>query len=179
MSLFGAKAEYGLHCLLSLVDVPEGAAVTAKDAAEFQGISPSYVAKLFTGLERAGLVVSVEGARGGFRLARPADEINLEDIVDALEGHKSLFKCREIRSNCVLYGDNPPASATQGVCSIHAVMLEAEARMRDVLRATTLGGLDRTVGTKMSPKDAQEARDWFAQRVEARSKPRNVKQVQK
>ena len=68
--------EYGLHCLLYLVD-PRGSADAApqasvRDLADLQGVPVEYVAKLFTKLQKAGLVVAAEGARGGFRLARPA-----------------------------------------------------------------------------------------------------------
>ena len=54
MSLYGASVEYGLHCLLYLVDPPPGVTPSSRDLAEFQGVSPSYVAKLFTQLEKAG-----------------------------------------------------------------------------------------------------------------------------
>ena len=102
MSLYGASAEYGLHCLLYLVDPPPGVTPSSRDLAEFQGVSPSYLAKLFTQLEKAGLVASSEGTAGGYRLARPIDEITVLDVVDALEGGKPLFQCREVRDRCVL-----------------------------------------------------------------------------
>jgi len=56
MSLYGASVEYGLHCLLYLADPPEGVRPSSRDLAEFQGVSPAYIAKLFTQLEKAGLV---------------------------------------------------------------------------------------------------------------------------
>ena len=61
MSLYGAGVEYGLHCLLCLVDPPEGVRPSSRDLAEFQGVSPAYIAKLFTQLEKAGLVSASEG----------------------------------------------------------------------------------------------------------------------
>src|SRR5215470_1745430 len=97
MSLYGASVEYGLHCLLYLVDPPQGVVPSSRDLAEFQGVSPSYVAKLFTQLEKARLVASSEGTAGGYWLARPVDEITVLDVVDALEGGKPLFQCREVR----------------------------------------------------------------------------------
>ena len=96
MSLYGASVEYGLHCLLYLVDLPQEVVPSSRDLAEFQGVSPSYAAKLFTQLEKAGLVASSEGTAGGYRLARPVDEITVLDVVDALEGGKPLFQCRKI-----------------------------------------------------------------------------------
>lgn len=72
MNLYGSNVEYGLHCLLYLVDPPAGASISSKDLAEFQSVSPSLVAKLFTQLQKAGIVESAEGIRGGYRLAKPA-----------------------------------------------------------------------------------------------------------
>jgi hypothetical protein len=46
-------------------------------------------------------------------------------LIQAIDGEKALFDCCEIRERCVIFSDNPPARATSGVCSIHAIMLEA------------------------------------------------------
>src|ERR1700677_1561659 len=128
--------EYGLHCLLYLVDTrPEAQQASVRDLAELQGAPVEYVAKLFTKLQKARLVVAAEGARGGFRLARPAEMITVLDVIVAIDGTKALFKCREIRDRCAVFGGHPPAWSTRGACSIHAIMLEAEARMREVLAA--------------------------------------------
>lgn len=175
MSLYGSNAEYALHCLLSLAAAPQGVPVSTRDLAHFQGVSPSLVAKLFTRLQRAGIVASAEGIQGGFRLARPAAEVSVFDVVRAVEGDKPLFRCREIRSNCVLYGDDPPASATRGVCGIHAVMLEAEKRMLDALRSHTLAGLTAQVEGKTPAKYAVLKRHWFADRHTERQTPSRLR----
>lgn len=175
MSLYGANAEYGLHCLLYLVDQAAQGPVSTRDLAEFQGISASLVAKLFTRLQKAGIVESAEGIRGGFRLAKPAGDISVYDVVRALEGDKPLFQCREIRANCVLYGDNPPASATRGVCSIHAVMLRAQEQMFDVLRGQTLATLAAEVDAKTSDKYGRLKSEWFGDRETQRQTPARLR----
>jgi len=175
MSLYGSNVEYGLHCLLYLVDRPVDSAVGSRDLAEFQGVSPSLVAKLFTQLQKAGIVSSAEGIRGGFRLARSADEISVYDVVRALEGDKPLFQCREIRANCILYGDDPPASATRGVCSIHAVMLEAQERMFDALRGHTLATIAGDVDNKTTAKYAALKQQWFDNRDAERRVPARLR----
>tara|TARA_R110000868_G_scaffold10900_11_gene52769 strand:- start:12786 stop:13337 length:552 start_codon:yes stop_codon:yes gene_type:complete len=179
MSLYGSNVEYGLHCLLYLVDPPAGAPVSSGDLAEFQGVSPSLVAKLFTRLQKAGIVESAEGIRGGFRLAKPAGDISVYDVVRAVDGDKPLFQCREIRANCVLYGDNPPASATKGLCGIHAVMLEAQERMYDTLRQQSLASLAGTVDAKITPKIAQAKRQWFEDRDRVRRTPARLRSQSK
>jgi Rrf2 family protein len=175
MSLYGSNVEYGLHCLLYLVDPPAGAPVSSKDLAEFQGVSPSLVAKLFTQLQKAGIVESAEGIRGGYRLAKPAGDISVFDVVRAVEGDKPLFQCREIRANCVLYGDDPPASATTGVCSIHAVMLEAQERMYGALREKTLAGIAAEVEDKVTQKYTRSKQQWFQDRDEIRRTPARLR----
>ena len=179
MSLYGSNVEYGLHCLLYLVDPPAGAPVSSKDLAEFQGVSPSLVAKLFTQLQKAGIVESAEGIRGGYRLAKPAGDISVFDVVHAVEGDKPLFQCREIRANCVLYGDDPPASATRGVCRIHAVMLEAQARMYDAMREQTLAVIANDVDDKTAPKYAKLKQEWFEERDIERRTPARLRSQSK
>jgi Rrf2 family protein len=142
---------------------------SARDLADYQGLSPSFVAKLFTRLERAGLVRSTEGIRGGFRLARPAEEISVLDVADAIEGSKPIFDCKEIRRDCVLYGDAPPAAATRGVCGIHAVMIEADMEMRSALARHSLGDIAARVAAKIPARQREASRDWFAARVSARA----------
>ncbi|MGB6535571.1 MAG: Rrf2 family transcriptional regulator [Xanthobacteraceae bacterium] len=171
MSFYGAASEYGVHCLLHLANVPEGVWPSARDVADFQGISNAYVAKLFTQLQKAGIVESSGGKSGGFRLARIADEISVLDVVDALEGKSPLFRCREVRKNCVLFENKNPDWSRRGVCAIHATMLAAEARMRDVLARETLGSLARTVAGKQTASEGAASREWFDHRQVARRRP--------
>jgi Rrf2 family protein len=175
MSLYGSNVEYGLHCLLYLVDPPAGASISSKDLAEFQGVSPSLVAKLFTQLQKAGIVESAEGIRGGYRLAKPAGDISVFDVVRAVDGDKPLFQCREIRANCVLYGDDPPASATKGLCSIHAVMLEAQERMYGALREQTLASLAGKVDDKTTATYSRLKQQWFEDRDAKRRTPARLR----
>jgi Rrf2 family protein len=168
MTFFGSSVEYGLHCLLHLVEPFEQGQPSSRELAEFQGISPSYIAKLFTRLEKAGLVVSAEGIGGGFRLARSPERITVLDVVDALEGNKSLFECRNIRDKCILYGKELSYPKRQSICSIHAVMIEAERRMRESLGEITLGSLADKVRSKSSVENRAERMKWFRKRLAER-----------
>src|SRR3546814_671932 len=80
-----ASVEYGLHCLLGLRDAVEPPR-SARDLALFQGISPSFVAKIFSKLEKAGIVEAAEWVRGCYRLAREPEAISVLELVDAIEG---------------------------------------------------------------------------------------------
>ncbi len=170
MTHISTGVEYGLHCLLFLVN-PAGAAplASARDLAELQGIPADYTAKLFTKLQKAGLVVATEGVKGGFRLARAPEDISVLEVVEAIDGAKPLFDCHNVRSQCALFADGPPLWATHGVCSIHAVMLEAEARTREVLASHSLASLAGRVADKAPEDYGAKATAWLAARAPVRS----------
>ncbi len=168
MALYSTGVEYGLHCLL-LLCAPQVHA-SSQDLAEFQGISPAYLAKLFAALKRAGLVHALEGAGGGYCLARPAAEISVLDVVQALEGHKPLFQCNEIRGKCAVFGGRPPAWANKGLCSIHAVMVQAENEMKQVLASHSLADLAARLEHKAPKAFPGEVAAWFTARKSSRSR---------
>lgn len=166
MSHISTGVEYGLHCLLYLAGsngTVEGASV--RDLAELQGVPHEFLAKLFTKLAKAGLVAATEGIRGGFRLARPASRITVHDVVVAIDGDKPLFDCREIRSRCAIFNNEAPAWATQGVCSIHAVMQMAEKAMRTELKQHTLNDLAQRVTDKAPAAYGTQVVEWLTERT--------------
>ncbi len=178
MALYGRAVEYGLHCLLLLARMPAAEPSTSRqppsrrpsvrDLAEFQGVSPSYLAKIFTQLEKSGLVRSVEGVGGGFELARPAEAISVHDVADALEPGKRLFDCQNVRRRCVLYEGRPPIWATAGMCGIHAAMLQAEREMQRSLQAVTLADLAAGLAPKVPPAFEKRSQVWFVERARRR-----------
>jgi Rrf2 family protein len=152
MSHISTGVEYGLHCLLYLTGLPRHVAdPSVRDLAELQGVPPEYAAKLFTRLQKAGIVAATEGVRGGFALARPARSISVLDVVLAIDGDKPLFDCREIRMRCAVFEQAPPQWASSGMCSIQTVMQTAQARMREALAAVSLADLANQVSAK-APK---------------------------
>ncbi len=169
MALYGAAVENALHCLLILADDGIGPSPSARDLAEFQGISGSYTAKIFTKLEKAGLVCASEGVRGGFRLARPAAEISVLDVVEAVEGRKPLFECREIRADCVLFDGNVPRWATKGLCAVHAVMLEADKRMRQALSERSLADIATSFLSNAPSTFMQSSLTWLEDKAASRA----------
>jgi Rrf2 family protein len=171
MAHYGAGTEYGLHCLILLAQAP-GGAISSRDLADLQGVSVSFLAKIFPKLEKAGLVTAAEGVKGGYALARPAEAISVLDVVDAIEGHKPLFDCQEIRGRCAVFGGAPPAWATAGVCGVHAVMIRAEHSLRADLARTTLRDLADGVGRKAPPGFEAEVRTWLAHRIGTRDEAR-------
>jgi Rrf2 family protein len=164
MAYLGNSVEYALHSLLWLA-APLEQRPSARDLAALQGISPAFLSKIFQKLEKGGIVEASGGIRGGYRLAKPADDISVLEIIDAVEGRKNLFDCQEIRGRCVLFKGKPPAWATRGVCGIHALMLRAEKTLRDELGRSSLGSLSAGFRNKRLPSQFSGAvQDWFAAR---------------
>jgi len=165
MSFISTGVEYALHCLLFLVAPPEDKVeANVRDLAVLQGVSVEYLAKIFTKLSKAGLVVATEGARGGFVLAKSAADISFLDVVVAIDGGKALFECREIRARCAVFGPEAPDWATAGVCSIHSVMLLAEKQMRDELANHSLAKLASQVARKAPPSFGVQVTTWIENR---------------
>jgi Rrf2 family protein len=172
MAHITVSVEYGIHCLLWMIG-SEAKPLSSRDLAELQGISPSFVAKIFPKLEKAGIVRASEGIRGGYVLAKPARDISFLAIVDAIEGEKPLFDCQDVRERCPLLGSQPPTWATKGTCAIHAVMLQAEKSMRDALRNQSLGEVAQILGRKAPAEFWVDVQDWVDNRMETRvRKPR-------
>jgi Rrf2 family protein len=179
MSFISTGVEYGLHCLLYLTpSAPHAPAPGVRDLADLQGVPAEYLAKVFTKLSKAGLVVATEGARGGFALARPADEISFLDVVHAIDGDKALFECREIRERCAVFNSEAPAWATSGVCSIHAIMLAAEKRMRDELASHSLKELAVQVAAKAPANFSPQIANWLEERTSNRRGDHDTHQLE-
>ena len=170
MALYSAGVEYGIHCLIFLVgNGGETREASVRDLAELQGVPLDYLAKIFTRLAKAKLVVATEGVRGGFKLARPSDEINVLDIVNAIDGQKLIFDCREIRGRCALFEGAAPDWAQEGHCSIHSVMITAQKRMEDALAQQTILDLARRVGRKAPAQFNLQVDNWLNDRRERKS----------
>lgn len=160
---FSVGVEYALHCLLYMVNIEEGKSVGIRDLATFQGISESYLSKVYTKLTKSGIIKSVPGVKGGYALAKNPEEITFLDVVEAIEGKEPFFQCAEIRQNNILLDkDNLPDSHTKHPCLIKVVMLEAENEMKKYLKTKTLWWLYDEVYNNKLPNDMKDATiRWF------------------
>jgi Rrf2 family protein len=160
---FSIGVEYAIHCLLYMVNSEEGKSVGIRDLATFQGISETYLSKVYARLSKSGIIKSIPGVKGGYALARSAEEITFWDVVEAVEGSETFFQCAEIRQkNILLDKDNLPDTYTKCPCLIKVVMSEAEDEMRKYLSNKTLAWLYDEVYNKMLPKEVEKATiEWF------------------
>lgn len=85
-----SKSRYGLLFLVDLAENGDSGPIDLSSIASRQEIPEAYLAKLLAPLKSAGLLSSSRGAKGGYELARPPEEISLLEIVEALEGRASL-----------------------------------------------------------------------------------------
>ncbi|NHC41332.1 Rrf2 family transcriptional regulator [Bacillus sp. MM2020_1] len=157
---YSIGVEYALHCLVYLIDTPEDSPIGIKELSDFQGISETYLSKIFSKLSKVGIVSSVPGVKGGYKLAKSPEEISFWDVIEAVEGPKPIFQCKNIKDNGYLYREKicSPSSS----CTINLVMLSAEEKMRDFLRNKTLSWLNKELENVL-PKPAREnTRKYFS-----------------
>ncbi|MFI5527237.1 RrF2 family transcriptional regulator [Kitasatospora sp. NPDC051853] len=150
--------EWALHCCLNLAWAGGGRALPAVKLAGYHDLPPAYLNKQLQALARAGIVSSVSGPKGGFRLAREPERITLMDVVAAIEGPEPAFRCADI------IGRGPGAQAPgrgPESCLIDLAMGRAELAWRRELAAQTLAGLMEQV-ERGSPGVPGRVRRWFA-----------------
>jgi len=150
--------EWGMHCCAILALLPPDKALPASRLAEYHGVPPAYLAKHLQALSRSGIVESVAGPKGGYRLAKPAADITMLDVVVAIDGAAPAFRCTEIRQR------GPAAVAKQEYrlpCGIARAMWAAEDAWRAELAKRTLLEIVAGVGVDASPKSVEKAIDWF------------------
>ena len=99
------------YAVVVLARLACGTAVqTAPNIAGATGLPEPTVAKVLKGLASGGLVVSQRGARGGYRLLRPLDEVHVADVIAAIDGPIRLTACVE---------GSPPSCEARDICSCH------------------------------------------------------------
>jgi len=144
---FSAKGEYGIMAVLDLALTNGAVPIQAKVIAERQGIPLRFLEQIMGVLRHAGLVESSRGAHGGYRLARPAKDIRIGDVIQAVEGpiamtSRAVPRQRDRNGRRTLHG-----SIVQGVWK------EVKDKVLETLNRTTLADL------------CQRARDLKEQRV--------------
>jgi len=93
--------DYGIVLMAHLAREGDGALFSSPDLATATRIAPPTVSKLLKHLSKSGLLSSTRGVNGGYRLARPATDIDVADIIEALEGPLAMTECADHRvSSC-------------------------------------------------------------------------------
>ena len=95
-------ADYAVVLMTAAARYPAGARLSATELAADTGVPLPTTQKLMGQLAACGLLTSMRGAGGGFALARPAQEITLADIVEAVEGPIAMSACSDGKFDCAL-----------------------------------------------------------------------------
>ena len=129
-----AQEEYGLRCLVQLASLPEGDSLTLPQIAEREGISQANAGKLMWLLNKAGFVSATRGTKGGYNLARSAEEIYLSEVIKVLDAD-------EIDSHCESYKGVLPKCVHKGDCGIRPVIVGLHEIVQNALSQITLAQL--------------------------------------
>jgi Rrf2 family cysteine metabolism transcriptional repressor len=136
--LFSTKAEYGVRLMVELGRSPGEEPVALSAVAEAELLPLSYLEHLVAKLREAGLVTSTRGAHGGYRLARPAKEIAMLDVVQALEGPIAPMECfHEDREGKVLCSHESDERA----CATKLLWTRVQGGVTKALASTTVAEL--------------------------------------
>ena len=94
------KSRYALRAIIELDAMSDGKPIFVREIAKRQDISERYLENIFTQLRANGVLISVKGKNGGFKLAKDPKDINLLDIVTAVEGKLSIVECAGNPNSC-------------------------------------------------------------------------------
>lgn len=146
--IFGASATHALRALSYLAANGGGDAVLGRELARRGDVPSPYLTKVLATLAAAGVVTATRGARGGYRLARPADMIRLREIVEPFEGGRA-------EPGCLL---RPQEECREdGACPAHRAWSAVQAAYGAFLEETTLADIQGGVSPD-SPRHRAPAR---------------------
>jgi Rrf2 family protein len=125
------KADYALLAMRHLAANAERGAVSARELAEAYNLPPELLAKVLQKLVRGQLLLSIQGIRGGYGLARPATAISVADVINAVDGPLTVTACTESNHNCEQYSR----------CDIRDPLWQIKDRIVSALQSTSIAGL--------------------------------------
>lgn len=125
------KADYALLALRHLAVPGPRETVSARELAESYDLPPELLAKVLQQLVRGGLLASQQGIRGGYGLAKPAAEITVVHVIEAIDGPMTVTACSETDHSCDQYTK----------CGIRDPLWKLKDRIVAALSATTVAEL--------------------------------------
>jgi Rrf2 family iron-sulfur cluster assembly transcriptional regulator len=129
--IYSRSTEYAIRAFVNLAQVPEGKYAMVRQIAEQEGIPAHFLAKILQQLARKGMLRSSKGPTGGFCLRTPAKDVNLVQLVEALDGLTDYQKCVSGLAECT---DDAP-------CGMHDSWKALRSRIMDYLEKTTIADL--------------------------------------
>jgi Rrf2 family transcriptional regulator, cysteine metabolism repressor len=137
--MFSTKAEYGVRVMVELARRSGNDPIPLAEIASHDGMPLAYLEHLVARLRKAGLVDSRRGSRGGYMLARPAKEITMAEVVEALEGSIAPIECiSETADGSIVCARE---SGADHVCPTKLLWTRVRMSIISTLRETTLADL--------------------------------------
>lgn len=134
------KAQYAVRAMVNLNLYSQGEPVSLRDISIRESISLTYLEQLFVKLRRGKIVKSVRGPGGGYLLARPATEIQVDEIIDSVEESLVPVSCMDQKNGC----------ACEDQCVTHNVWHGLAERIRQFLSSITLADLTDEARAKLN-----------------------------
>jgi Rrf2 family protein len=125
------KSDYAIRGIVYLAGKPIDKVYLLSDIAAAVDVPPTFLAKIFQQFSKMGLVKSFRGTGGGFMLGRPAENITLLEVVEAVEGPIIPNRCVAAPSDC----------ERSTICTVHPVWIQVQEEIRKVLKGVTLKDL--------------------------------------
>lgn len=125
------RADYAIRTVLDVARLQPGEVALTGEVAERQRIPAPFLAKIVLALTRAGILRSFRGSGGGIALAKPADQITLLQVVEAVDGPVAM-------NRCVLWPDECERS---DACPVHKVWCDTRALLAEHLGAISIASL--------------------------------------
>jgi len=137
---FAKSTDYALHALVHLAMSEQQHKIGIKELSDMLDVSESYLSKIMTQLRKDGLVRAVPGAKGGYKLSRPANQITFLDVIFSTEGGQEMFICSnsDSKQHRSLTNKGSELEGTQQVCKIKEVMDQAESALHRFLAKQTI-----------------------------------------
>jgi Rrf2 family transcriptional regulator, cysteine metabolism repressor len=137
--MFSTKAEYGVRVRVELARRSGGDPIPLAEIAANDGLPLAYLEHLVARLRKAGLVDSRRGSRGGYLLARPAAQITMAEVVEALEGSIAPIECISQSADGTIVCARE--SKLDHVCPTKLLWTRVRSSIVTTLRETTLADL--------------------------------------
>lgn len=137
------KADYGLIALRHLASVP-GATASAKDIADAYRLPVPLLAKVLQKLAKAGILQSLSGTNGGYKLARDPSTITALEVIRSIDGPIILTTCFTSHSDC---GLSPQCTVREPLRRVHEGIL----KLLDNITITDLSADEEHPGERLEP----------------------------
>jgi Rrf2 family cysteine metabolism transcriptional repressor len=147
--IFSSKAEYGVRLMIELGRQSPEHPTSLKAIADAEELPLAYLEQVVARLRRAGLVMSARGAHGGYWLARPAEQISMDEVVQALEGSIAPMECFvSATTERVICSHGPDGGRA---CATKLLWTRVQGGIIRSLQATTLAELVAFAGGTAQP----------------------------